>query len=193
MAAERTKALPTESSPVVKYSFPPTGAKNARLLILGTLPGEESLRLQQYYGHPRNHFWPLIAALANRELPPLYEKRLALLEINRWAVWDVLEGAERIGSADSAIRNPTANAFATYFAANSKIEAIAFNGQKARDLFRRFVLKPGIVAQGDFDLIELPSSSPLYTKTLDEKLAVWRERLAPHTGPRRKSLFRTST
>jgi TDG/mug DNA glycosylase family protein len=180
MALERTKALPIESSPVVKYSFPPIGSQNARLLILGTLPGEESLRLQQYYGHPRNHFWPLIAALANRQLPPLYEDRLALLEINRWAVWDVLEGAERIGSADAAIRNPTANAFGNYFAANPAIEAIAFNGQKARDLFRRFVLKPGIVAQSDFEWIELPSSSPLYTKTLDEKLAVWRSKLAAH-------------
>ena len=179
MAAERKKALPRESSPV-KYSFPPIGPKNARLLILGTLPGEESLRRQQYYGHPQNHFWPLIAALANRELPPVYEKRLALLNVNRWALWDVLEGAERIGSSDAAIRNPTANAFADYFAANPAIEAIAFNGQKARDLFRRFVVKPGIVAAGDFDLIELPSSSPLYTKTLDQKLAVWRSKLTAH-------------
>lgn len=180
MAAEQTKVSPIESSPLVKYSFPPISPKNSRLLILGTLPGEESLRLNQYYGHPRNHFWPLIAALADRELPPLYEKRLALLNVNRWALWDVLEGAERLGSADAAIRNPTANSFADYFAANPAIEAIAFNGQKARDLFRRFVLKPGIVAQGDFDLIELPSSSPLYTKTLDEKLAVWRSKLGAH-------------
>ncbi|SFV25764.1 DNA-deoxyinosine glycosylase [Hyphomicrobium facile] len=186
MAAERTKALPLKSSPVVKYSFPPIGPKNARLLILGTLPGEESLRRQQYYGHPRNHFWPLIAALANRELPPLYEKRLALLNVNRWALWDVLEGAERIGSADSAIRNPTANAFSDYFAANPAIEAIAFNGQKARDLFRRFVVKPGIIAAGEFDLIELPSSSPLYTKTLDEKLAVWRSKLRAHIAGSRQ-------
>lgn len=135
MAAERTKALPIESVPVVKYSFPPIGPKDARLLILGTLPGEASLRLQQYYGHPRNHFWPLIAALSGTPVPPLYEERTALLQINRWAVWDVLEGAERIGSSDAAIRNPTANAFGKYFAANSAIEAIAFNGQKARDLF----------------------------------------------------------
>ncbi|MBY0559575.1 DNA-deoxyinosine glycosylase [Hyphomicrobium sp.] len=188
MAAERVKGQQIESSPVVKYSFPPIGPKNARLLILGTLPGEESLRRQQYYGHPRNHFWPLIAALANRELPPIYEKRLALLNVNRWALWDVLEGAERIGSADSAIRNPTANAFGTYLAANPAIEAIAFNGQKARDLFRRFVVKPGIVAEDDFDLIELPSSSPLYTKTLDEKLTVWRSRLKGHIAGSRQEL-----
>ncbi|CAA2136674.1 DNA-deoxyinosine glycosylase [Hyphomicrobium sp. ghe19] len=186
MAAERRKAPTIETSPIIKYSFPPLSPAGARLLILGTLPGEESLRLQRYYGHPRNHFWPLIAALSNKPLPPLYEDRLALLEINRWAIWDVLEGAERIGSADAAIRNPTANAFADYFAANPAIKAIAFNGQKARDLFRRFVMKPGIVAAGDFDLIELPSSSPLYTKTLDEKLAVWRSKLAGHIADGRQ-------
>ena len=111
MAAEKTKAPPIESGPIVKYSFPPIGPPGAHLLILGTLPGEESLRLQQYYGHPRNHFWPLIAALSGKPLPLTYEERVALLEVNRWAVWDVLEGAERIGSADAAIKNPIANAF----------------------------------------------------------------------------------
>ncbi|RUP07932.1 DNA-deoxyinosine glycosylase [Hyphomicrobium sp.] len=179
-------AAEPRSDPSVKYSFPPISPAGARLLILGTLPGEESLRRQQYYGHPRNHFWPLIAALADKPLPLSYEDRLALLNVNRWAVWDVLEGAERIGSADAAIRNPAANAFGAYFAANPEIRAIAFNGQKARTLFRRFVIKPGIVAENDFAMIALPSSSPLYTKTLDEKLAVWREKLAPHTEPRRK-------
>ncbi len=183
MALEKSKALPVESNPLVKYSFPPIGPPGAHLLILGTLPGEESLRLKQYYGHPRNHFWPIVSALSGRPLPLTYEERVALLEINRWAVWDVLEGAERIGSSDAAIKNPVANAFDAFFAANAEIRAIAFNGQKARDLFRRFVLKPGIVAADDFTMLELPSSSPLYTKTLDEKLSLWRDRLAPYARP----------
>ncbi|HET6388282.1 MULTISPECIES: DNA-deoxyinosine glycosylase [Hyphomicrobiales] len=184
MAARNNNVLlPAESRPVIKYSFPPIGPSGAHLLILGTLPGEESLRLKQYYGHPRNHFWPIMAALSGKPLPLTYEERVALLEINRWAVWDVLEGAERIGSADAAIRNPIANAFGAYFAENPAIRSIAFNGQKARDLFRRFVLKPGTVAADDFTMIELPSSSPLYTKTLDEKLTVWRDKLTPYTEP----------
>lgn len=188
MALDRTQTLPVEGSPLVKYSFPPIGPPGAHLLILGTLPGEESLRLKQYYGHPRNHFWPIVAALSGKPLPLSYEERVALLEINRWAVWDVLEGAERIGSSDAAIKNPVANAFGAYFAANTEIRTIAFNGQKARDLFRRFVLKPGIIAANDFTMIELPSSSPLYTKTLDEKLAVWRTKLAPHARSERQEL-----
>src|SRR5262245_54668581 len=117
MAIARTKPKPApQSKPVIKYSFPPIVSNGARLLILGTLPGEESLRLQQYYGHPRNNFWPLIAALSNKPLPERYEERTALLTANQWALWDVLEGAERIGSSDAAIRNPTANAFAELFA-----------------------------------------------------------------------------
>jgi hypoxanthine-DNA glycosylase len=162
----------------IKYSFPPIVPDKARLLILGTLPGEESLRRQQYYGHPRNHFWPLIAALSGKPLPETYVERTTLLHVNRWALWDVLEGAERMGSSDAAIRNPKANAFSDFFTAHPTIKTIAFNGQKARELFRRHVVKPGIIAEDAFLAIELPSSSPLYTKSFDEKLGVWRTRLS---------------
>lgn len=179
--AKRKPTLPVQSSPIIKYSFAPIVPTAARLLILGTLPGEESLRLQQYYGYPRNHFWPLIAALSNKPLPASYEERTALLKINRWALWDVLEGAERIGSSDAAIRNPTANAFGEFFTTYPSIRTIAFNGQKARDLFRRFVVKPRLVSEGNFAMIDLPSSSPLYTKSFDEKLAVWRTQLSAFT------------
>lgn len=161
----------------IKYSFPPFVPDGARLIILGTLPGEESLRLQQYYAHPRNHFWPLIAALSESPLPPSFTKRVALLKDNRWALWDVLEGAERIGSSDAAIRNPTVNAFGDFFATHPGIKTVAFNGQKARDLFRRYVVKPGIVSENRFSAIDLPSSSPLYTKSFEEKLALWRAKL----------------
>lgn len=174
--------------PEVKYSFPPIDPKGARLLILGTLPGEESLRLQQYYGFARNHFWALIAALSGEPLPKTYPEKTALLHLNRWALWDVLEGAERIGSSDAAIRNPRANDFAAFFASRPDIEAIAFNGQKARDLFRRYILRPGLVNGDRFTAIELPSSSPLYTIPFDQKLALWREKLAAYvpTSPQNR-------
>jgi hypoxanthine-DNA glycosylase len=171
-----------------KYSFPPIVTADAHVLILGTLPGEESLRLQQYYGHVRNHFWPLVAAVFNETLPLTYAERVNLLERNRCALWDVLESAERIGSSDAAIRNPTANPFTRFFADYPKIRTIAFNGQKARELFRRYVVKPGYVSEGKFATIDLPSSSPLYTKTLEDKLAVWRAKLAPVILPAQKRL-----
>ena len=167
-----------ETEVLTKFSFPPIVGANARLLILGTLPGEESLRLQQYYGHPRNHFWPLIAAIFDESLSATYAERERLLKRNRWALWDVLESAERVGSLNSAIRNPTANAFAKFFAGYPDIRTIAFNGQKARSLFRKYVVKQGVIAEGDFTWLDLPSSSPLYTKPFEEKLAVWRAMLA---------------
>lgn len=160
-----------------KYSFPPIVPDGARLLILGTLPGEESLRLQQYYGFSRNHFWALIAALSGQPLPTTYPEKTALLHVNKWALWDVLEGAERIGSSDAAIRNPTVNAFGGFFAVYPAITTVAFNGQKARDLFRRYIVKPGLVRQDRFTAIELPSSSPLYTIAFEEKLKLWQARL----------------
>lgn len=166
-------------SPAMKYSFPPIVPTGARLLILGTLPGEESLRLQQYYGHARNHFWPIVAALADKPLPAGYPERTALLHDTRWALWDVLECAERIGSSDAAIRSPAVNDFAEFFAAYPSIAAIAFNGQKARELFRRFMVKPGFITEDRFTAIDLPSSSPLYTISFEEKLAAWRDKLAP--------------
>jgi hypoxanthine-DNA glycosylase len=157
-----------------KRSFPPIVTPNARLLILGTLPGDESLRLQQYYGHPRNHFWPLISAVFGEAAPQGYAERVALLKRNRCALWDVLESAVRAGRSDAAIREPVANAFGVFFADHPNIKTIAFNGQTARNLFRRYVVKPGLVSEQTFTLLDLPASSPLYTKPLQEKLAVWR-------------------
>jgi hypoxanthine-DNA glycosylase len=163
---------------MAKFSFPPIVTPDAQLLILGTLPGEESLRLQQYYGHPRNHFWPLIAAIFGEAVPANYTDRVDLLKRHGCALWDVLESAERIGSSDAAIRNATVNPFAAFLADYPNIRTIAFNGQKARDLFRRHVLKPGLVLEQGFTTIDLPSSSPLYTKSLEEKLGIWRAKLA---------------
>ena len=103
--SEELSVLAGETEVLTKFSFPPIIGANARLLILGTLPGEESLRLRQYYGHPRNHFWPLIAAIFDKSLPAAYAERERLLKRNRSALWDVLESAERVGSLNSAIRN----------------------------------------------------------------------------------------
>lgn len=172
-----SEGVQTEAG-LAKYCFPPIVTADARMLILGTLPGEKSLQLQQYYGHPQNHFWRLIAAVFNEPPPADYAERVNLLKRNRCALWDVLESAERVGSSDAAIRNPTVNPFNEFFADYPDIKTIAFNGQKARELFRRYVVKSGQVSEQDFMTIDLPSSSPLYTKSLEEKLAVWKAKLA---------------
>ena len=105
--SEELSVLAGETEVLTKFSFPPIIGANARLLILGTLPGEESLRLRQYYGHPRNHFWPLIAAIFDKSLPAAYAERERLLKRNRSALWDVLESAERVGSLDSRYAQQT--------------------------------------------------------------------------------------
>ena len=86
------------------YSFDPIVDDKSRVLILGTMPGVESLRKQEYYGHPRNAFWPIIAAACGRELPVSYVEKTAMLLDGGIALWDVCRGCEREGSLDSNIK-----------------------------------------------------------------------------------------
>ena len=87
----------------MKTGLAPIAGKSSRLLILGSLPGDESIRRQQYYAHPRNHFWPIMAGLLGEELPEDYEKKKAMLLRHGIALWDVLFSAEREGSLDTNI------------------------------------------------------------------------------------------
>ena len=179
MPAENTKPQPQIGTNVVtKYGFPPIISTDARILILGTLPGEESLKLEQYYGHSRNHFWPIIAAVLNEEAPTLYSERVAMLLRNRIALWDVLKCAERAGSAlDSMIENECANDFVEFFRMYPKIRTVAFNGNNAQKFFRRLVEKKQDI-QREIQMLTLPSTSPAYARPFEEKAAKWREALA---------------
>lgn len=163
----------------IKNGMPPIANQRATLLILGTLPGDRSLQHQQYYAHPRNAFWPLVAALAGEELPAAYAKRTALIKRQGLALWDVLQSAERPGSLDTAIRNGEPNDFETFFRSYPRISAIAFNGQKARDLFRKFVATDADLIARQLTTLVLPSSSPTHVMPFGAKLESWRSALAP--------------
>jgi len=89
---------------IAKRSFPPIADPRARVLVLGTLPGEESLRRAEYYAHPRNLFWPIVFALFDATPTTDYAERLAFVAAQRIALWDVCELGEREASADSTIR-----------------------------------------------------------------------------------------
>ncbi len=122
----------TSAAPA-KRSFPPVVDARARVLVLGTLPGEESLRRGEYYAHPRNLFWPIILALFDEPPALNYAERLAFLTTHRIAVWDVCEIGEREASADSTIRTERPNAIGRLLDQHPLIRAVAFNGTAALD------------------------------------------------------------
>lgn len=153
----------------VKRSFPPVADARTRVLVLGSLPGEESLARSQYYANPRNHFWRLIGAVIGADLVPLsYQDRLDALLEARIGLWDTVGSATRRGSLDGAIRDHRANDLADLAASLPELRAVGFNGGKSASL--------GIVqlaTRGDLALMTLPSSSPAYTRPFEEKLAAW--------------------
>lgn len=158
-------------------SFAPVAAADARVLVLGSMPGEASLAATRYYAHPQNRFWPIMGALVGATPALPYEQRLQRLLDAGIALWDVLASCERVGSLDTAIRAPQANDFASFFAAHPRVATVLFNGAQAETSFRRLVL-PGLAAPLPM-LRRLPSTSPANAGQPPEaKLAAWREALS---------------
>jgi len=145
------------------------GSTDARLLVLGSLPGEASLKAQRYYAHPQNQFWRLIGTAIGEDLSALeYEQRLARLAARGIALWDVVGEARRQGSLDGAIRGAKPNQLREYAGTHPRLDAIAFNGKTAARLGRAALVD----IQG-VQLIDLPSSSPAYTLAFAEKAKRW--------------------
>lgn len=159
-------------------SFAPLSRPFATVLILGSMPGAASLKAQQYYAHPRNIFWPIMAGIVGFDAGAPYDARVEALTGAGIAVWDVLQSCVRPGSLDSAIQAGTRvpNDFAAFFAAHPGILLVCFNGAEAQQSFIRYVL-PGLPA-ADLRYVRLPSTSPAHAMAFDRKLAAWREALA---------------
>ena len=138
--------------------------------MLGTLPGEESLRRGEYYAHPRNLFWPIAFGLFGLDVAARYDEKVQFLRSRRIALWDVCASGERRASADATIRGEVPNAIDELVTAYPGIRAIAFNGSGARRLYdRHFARSPGLV------YLALPSTSPAYASLgFADKLARWR-------------------
>lgn len=152
----------------VKTGLPPVARSDARLFILGSLPGDASLAARAYYAHPRNHFWRLVGAAIGEELQSLsYGERLERLQAKRVGLWDVIASASRRGSLDQSIRNAGHNPLADYLADFPSLEAVAFNGTAAASTGRPLLSGSGLV------LLDLPSSSPANTRPVEEKAAAW--------------------
>ena len=160
---------------VTKRGFPPVTQRDAQVLILGSLPGEDSLRLQQYYAHKSNRFWWIMGELVGAFPALPYEIRLAQLKDSRIALWDVCAAAVRPGSLDANILSVSVevNDFQTFLAAHPALQLICFNGSAAAALFRR---KVGVAA--NLPTRQLPSTSPAHAAMrAEQKLAVWRTAL----------------
>ncbi len=161
------------------YSFPPILGPQPRVLILGSMPGLASLKAQQYYAHPRNAFWPILAASVGFAADSAYEQRCRQLLAARIAVWDVLKTCVRRGSLDSAIELPSeqANDFSAFFRTESLL-AILFNGAKAEASFKRHV---GKTAPAHLHYQRLPSTSPAHAAmSFEDKQRRWQSILQQH-------------
>lgn len=151
--------------------FSPIINSNSYIIILGSFPGVQSLKKQEYYGHPRNQFWRLVYTLFDKEVDNDYNKKKKFLLSRRIALWDVIDSCKRKGSLDSNIKDYAANQLNQLFIDYPNIKHIFFNGFKAEKVFNKTV---------DFDILKdkaftrLPSSSPARTMRFEEKLNQWK-------------------
>ena len=156
----------------LKTALPPSVHPETRVLILGSLPGERSLNMQEYYAHPSNAFWWLVGELLGEALVVLpYSNRLNVLQSYGVGLWDVIASARRNGSLDAAIRNPVPRDILAFAEALPELRAIAFNGATAARVGRRQL----VGSEHRWNLIDLPSSSAANAGVpRSVKLAEWR-------------------
>lgn len=122
-------------------SFAPIVDEHSRILILGSMPGIKSLEQQEYYAHPQNRFWRLLALLLQEDVPQDYSAKQALLHKHHLALWDTLGYCERVGSLDSNIKNEAPNAVAELAGELPHLQAVVCNGGKAAAAFKKYFAK----------------------------------------------------
>ncbi len=163
--AKSMKDSDLKDSPV--YSFPPIADFQSRVLILGTMPGKESLRRYAYYAHPQNAFWKILFALFTHPFSANYGDRKEMLLQNRIALWDVLKTCTRPSSLDTDIRKEEPNDLHQFLLHHQNISEIFFNGKGAAGYFRKYF--PDITLPNQ----TLPSTSPAHAVKWESKLEAW--------------------
>lgn len=153
----------------MKQAFPPLVNQNSKILILGTMPGEKSLELQEYYGNKGNSFWKLLFTLFNRPLPKKYIEKKQLLEENNIALWDVLAYCERTGSLDSNIKNEKANDFESFYKQYPNIKHVFFSSKNASNFYDKYV---GRKKDLQYSILPSPSGANA-SKSFLQKLEEW--------------------
>jgi hypoxanthine-DNA glycosylase len=158
------------------YGFPPVSREDTEILILGSMPGKDSLDANQYYAHSRNAFWPIMAELYGASPALSYAERLQVLLSCGLGLWDVIKSCRRKTSLDAHIEETTivVNDFAKFMRKHPKLRLICFNGVKAEQTFKRYGISELIPPF--IDRIRLPSTSPANARmNYQDKLKIWRE------------------
>ena len=152
--------------------FAPIIGREPRVLILGTAPGEPSLKAGQYYANPRNDFWPVMEHLFSSGRPLEYAARIEMLKLASVALWDVLREASRVGSLDADIKSPVPNDLSALLHDQPSIHTVFFNGAAAERLFATYVA--GSLNGSVLRFERLPSTSPANASiSFALKLAAW--------------------
>ncbi len=163
----------------MKSAFPPIVTPQSEILFLGTMPGEKSLELGQYYGNRGNQFWKLLFEVMAHPFLDDYNDRLRFIKENNFALWDVLQLCEREGSLDSNIKNEVANDFETFFKSHPSLRAVFFTSKKAEWFYNRYAVKKEGIAY-----YVLPSPSGAYAfMPYAQKLDLWRKKILPLINP----------
>jgi hypoxanthine-DNA glycosylase len=159
----------------VQLGFPPIVNKESRTLVLGSFPDTLSLQLRQYYAHPRNTFWRIVAETFGFDINSRYDVRVKKLKENGLGLWDVLKSCDRVGAADRNIRYPLPNDFRYFFTKYPNLRRVVFNGRKAEEIFRTLVPANERLSQIAFRY--LPSTSPAHAVPYTQKLSLWQDGL----------------
>ena len=155
--------------------FPPIIDEDSQILIIGTMPSVKSLDKKEYYAHPRNAFWKIMAKLYlnGAEFSNFDEKKACILA-HHLALWDNLKFCERNGSLDSNIKNMIPNDFESLLQNHPHICRLIFNGQKSFQIFKKF--HPELLEK--YQHFVLPSTSPANAAlSFDTKFMIWQNAL----------------
>ncbi len=149
------------------FSFPPIINEQSKILILGTMPGKDSLKFNEYYAHSRNAFWKIMFTLFNQPFSSDYKTKQALLLNNNIALWDILKACERESSLDSDIIGEEPNDLEILLKNHPQINHLIFNGKSAVNYFMKYK------KENSLPFKVLPSTSPAFTISIERKLSEW--------------------
>lgn len=153
--------------------LPPVLPVDPKVLILGSMPGVQSLEGQQYYMNPRNHFWPILFKIFNQNELTEYEQKINWIKSKQVALWDTIQSCIRKGSLDSTIKDYVPNDIEKLLDENNTIKCVLCNGTKAYDILLKNI---NLVKFKHVHILKMPSTSPIpgrYTKSFIDKVEAW--------------------